>query len=279
MPGPTDPVHDYPGYEPGHKHRPPWLGIALAIAVVIIVVLSAVVITQLKDDPSDTSTPAAPTQSSAVLPAPQPGPAQPAPTNASPSMSCEGYTANVDEGSQPGWRATINRLGLAYAVPPDWTVAACGVRMGWAKPCPQGNCIIRDLGAVSTVANPKCPKQNLAMAGIAQSKNPDIRAALDEETQAASRIYTQDRKIPNVELAPVREFTIGTRPAVQTVATVRDIATDECNGSSAFHSMVVTTLPKVEGSVVFLISLREGVNAAPKPDVINQIVKTLQSPA
>ena len=54
MPGPMDPVHDYPGYEPGHKRRPPWLGIALAVAVVIIVVLSAVVITQLKDDTSDT---------------------------------------------------------------------------------------------------------------------------------------------------------------------------------------------------------------------------------
>ena len=56
-----DPVHDYPGYEPGRKRRPPWLGIALAVAVVIIVVLSAVVITQLKDDNSDTPIPAAPT--------------------------------------------------------------------------------------------------------------------------------------------------------------------------------------------------------------------------
>ena len=79
MPGPMDPVHDYPGYEPGHKRRPPWLGIALAVAVVIIVVLSAVVIAHLKDDTSDTSTPAAPTQSSTVQPS-QPGHAQPAPT-------------------------------------------------------------------------------------------------------------------------------------------------------------------------------------------------------
>jgi hypothetical protein len=273
-----DPVHDYPGYEPGHKRRPPWLGIALAVAVVIIVVLSAVVIAQLKDDTSDTSTPAAPTQSSTVQPS-QPGIAQPAPTNASPSMTCEGFNASVDANSQPGWHATINRLGLAYAVPPDWAVAACGVRMGWAQPCSEGNCVIRDLGAVSTVANPTCPKQNLAMAGVAQSKNPDIKAALDEETKTVPLIYTQSGKVPNVELGPMREFTIGTHPAVQMVATVRDIATDACNGPSAFHSMVVTTVPNVEGSVVFLISLREGANVSPKPDVINSIVKTLRSPA
>jgi hypothetical protein len=274
-----DPVHDYPGYQPGQKRPTPWLWIALAVAVVIIVVLSAVVISQSKNDGSDTSTPAAPTQSSAVLPVPQPGPVQPVPTNASPSMTCEGYTASVDTNSQPGWHATINRLGLAYAVPPDWSVAACGVRMGWAKPCPQGNCVIRDLGAVATVANPTCPKQNLAMAGVTQSKNPDIRAALDEESQAVAAIYTQDAKVPNVAFGPVREFNIGTHPAVQMVATVNDIATDNCNGPSAIHSMVVTTVPKVEGSVVFLISLRQGATVSPKPDVINSIVNTLRSPA
>jgi hypothetical protein len=43
--------------------------------------------------------------------------------------------------------------------------------------------------------------------------------------------------------------------------------------------MVVTTVPNVEGSVAFLISLREGANVSPKPDVINKIVDTLRSPA
>jgi hypothetical protein len=272
-----DPVHDYPGYDPAEKRRPPWLGIALALAVVIIVVLTAVIITQMNDDKSE-SIPAAPTQSAPAQPA-QPAPAQPPPTNAGPSMTCEGYTASVDASSQPGWHATINRLGLAYAVPPDWAVAACGVRMGWAKPCPQGQCVIRDLGAVATVANPTCPKQNLAMAGVAQSKNPDIRAALDEEMQTVATIYTQGDRVPKVAFAPIREFTIGTHPAIQTVATVSDIATDECNGPSALHSMVVTTVPNVEGSVVFLISLREGASATANPDVINKIVDTLRSPA
>ena len=77
----------------------------------------------------------------------------------------------------------------------------------------------------------------------------------------------------------MREFNIGTHPAVQMVASVNDIATDACTGSSAFHSMVVTTVPNVEGSVVFLISLRQGANVSPKPEVINKMVDTLRSPA
>lgn len=194
-------------------------------------------------------------------------------------MTCEGFTASVDEGSQPGWHATINHYGLAYAVPPDWNVAACGVRTGWAQPCPEGQCVIREMGAVATIANPSCPKQNLAMAGVTGSKNPDIRTALDEESKTVPTIYARDAQVPKVDFTPVREFTIGTHPAVQMVATVTGMAPDACNGSSALHSMVVTTVPNVEGSVVFLISLRQGANATPKPDVINKIVATLRSPA
>ena len=194
-------------------------------------------------------------------------------------MTCEGFTASVDANSQPGWHATIDRRGLAYAVPPDWTVAACGVRMGWAKPCPQGQCVVREIGAVSTVANPACPKQNLAMAGVTQSKNPDIRAALEEESTTVPTIYAQGGQVPKVDFTPVTEFSIGTHPAVQMVATVTGIATDACTGSSAIHSIVVTTVPNVEGSVAFLISLRQGATATPKPDVIDKIVATLRSPA
>ena len=277
-----DPVHDYPGYQPGRKRQTPWLGIALAVAVVIIVVLAAVVITQMKDKDSDSAAPTTSTPQSTVQALPQPNapqPQTPIPTNAGPSMTCEGFTANIDPQSQPGWHATINHFGLAYAVPPDWTVAACGVRMGWAKPCPQGQCVIREIGAVSTVANPACTDQNLAMAGVTGSKNPDLRAALEEEMQTVPLIYSQDGVTPKVEYAPIREFTIGNHPAVQTVATVNDIPPTDCTGTSALHSMVVTTVPNVEGSVVFLISLRQGINATPKPDVINKIVATLQSPA
>ncbi len=58
MPGPVSPGHDNPGYRPGGpQRRTTGLWISLAVAVVIIVLLSAVVITQLKDDASDTSTP------------------------------------------------------------------------------------------------------------------------------------------------------------------------------------------------------------------------------
>lgn len=256
-----------------------WLWISLVGAAVIIVVLSAVVVAQFKNDGAGSSSPTAATASPTVESAPQPVPGGPGQPAAAASMTCDGYSASVDEGSQPGWHATVNRFGLAYAAPPDWTVAACGVRSGWAKPCPEGQCVIRELGAVSTIANPACPKQNLAMAGVTGSKNPDIHAALDEEAKTVSAIYTQNGRVPHVDFGPVREFMIGGHPAVQMVATVTDMAADACNGANAFHSMVVTTVPRVEGSVVFLISLREGATASPKPDVIDKIVETLRSPA
>lgn len=276
-PGRLHPVHDYPDFPPDPPRRAPWLWISLAIAVVVILALSVVVIAQQKDGATTT---AAPEQSQAQ-PAAQPRQQQPQPnTTAGLSTTCEGFTASVDAKSQPGWHATINKYGLAYAVPPDWAVAACGVRMGWAQPCPDGQCVVRDVSAATAVANPACTKQNLAMAGVAGSKNPDIKAALDEETSTVPTIYTRNgQPPPNVDFTPVREFSIGGRPAVQTVATVTGMAPDSCNGSSALHSIVVTTVPHVEGSVVFLISLRQGANATPKPDVINKIVATLRSPA
>ena len=279
MPGSRPPEFDYPDHQPRRRQGTPWLWISLVIAAMIIVALSVIVIVQLNNDESTPPT-ATPTQSApTVEPAPQPSIGAPAPGVPSTSMTCDGYTASVDETSQPGWHATINRFGLAYAAPPDWTVAKCGVRTGWAKPCPQGQCVVREIGAVSTVANPVCPKQNLAMAGVTGATNPDIRAALDEEAQTVALIYSQGETVPNVEFGPVREFRIGPHPAVQMVATVTGIAADECNGSKAIHSMVVTTVPGVEGSVVFLISLREGATASPKPEVIDEMVGTLRSPA
>ena len=56
------------------------------------------------------------------------------------------------------------------------------------------------------------------------------------------------------------------------------MTSDACNGSSALHSIVVTTVPNVEGSVVFVISLRQGATATPKPDVINKIVAYATKP-
>ncbi|MET0475484.1 MAG: hypothetical protein ABW001_12705 [Mycobacterium sp.] len=276
---PLQPAQDYPD----HPVRPPrassWLWVALAIAVVIIVVLAAVVISKSKGDDAGSNSSAAP-QPSVIQQAPQPNGAPLTPNGvAGQPMNCEGFTAAVDPNSQPGWHATIDRHGLAYAVPPDWTVAACGVRMGWAQPCQEGQCVIRQIGAASSIANPTCPKQNLAMAGVTGSNNPDIGAALEEETQTVSSIYTRGGQLPKVEFTPVREFFIGTHPAVQMVATVSGMATDACNGSTALHSIVVTTVPNVDGSVVFLVSLRQGANATPKPDVIDKIVATLRSPA
>lgn len=276
-----DPVprgHDYrPG---GRSRRVTWLWVSLALAIVIIVVLSAVLITQFKGDDVGTTTTAAPPKSSVIQSAPPPTAAPQQPNSpAGQSMTCEGFSASVDPNSQPGWHATIDSRGLAYAVPPEWTVASCGVRMGWVKPCPQGQCIVREIGAVSSIPDPACPKQNVAMAGVTQSKNPDIRAALEEESTTVSTIYTQNSRVPKVEFTPVQEFSIGTHPAAQMVASVTGMVPDACFGASALHSIVVTTVPNVEGSVVFVISLRQGVNVTPKPDVINKIVATLRSPA
>lgn len=272
-----DPSLPEPGYP--RRRRTSLLWVALAVATIVIVALSIVVIKQFSNDTPGSPVASSTTASATRQPAPPTVPSSPDDGVVGSSMTCDGYTASVDEGSQPGWHAAINRFGLAYAAPPDWTVAACGVRSGWAKPCPAGQCVIRELGAVATVANPACPKQNLAMSGVTGSKNPDIRAALDEETALVAPIYTNGQTVPSVELSPVREFTIGTRPAVQVVATITGIAADDCTGPNAFHSMVVTTVPNVQGSVVFLISLREGATASPKPDVINEMVQTLRSPA
>lgn len=277
MPGSGAPEPDQPP-----PHRTTLLWVALAIAAVVIVVLSVVVVKQFSNENSGSPVPSSTAASATVRSDPPPVPSGPSGPNdgvVSSSMTCDGYTASVDEGSQPGWHAAINQFGLAYAAPPDWTVAACGVRSGWAKPCPAGQCVIRELGAVATVANPACPKQNLAMSGVTGSKNPDVKAALDEESTLVAPIYTQGQTVPRVEFGPVREFTIGTRPAVHLVATVTGIAADDCTGPNALHSMVVTTVPNVEGSVVFLISLREGTTASPKPDVIDEMVQTLRSPA
>lgn len=259
------------------SRTPLWLRAALVTAVIVIVVLAAIVVAQLRDGESGApdSRPAEPTSSLSGT-APRPSSAAPGQPKGS-AMTCDGYNASVDESSQPGWHASINRFGLAYAAPPDWSVAACGVQSGWAKPCPSGQCVIRQFGAVSSVANPTCPSQNLAIAGVAGSNNPDIHAALAEEATTVSPIYTQGEKVPRVDLGPVREFLIGSRPAVQQVATVTDIASDACDGPTAFHSMVVTTVPGVSGSVVFLISLREGTAASPNPTVIDDMVRTLRS--
>lgn len=281
MPGPTGPVQDYPGYEPARRRRTPWTRIALTIAPVIIVVLSAIVVVQFESSESGTTVTAAP-QPTELQPAPQqPKETQQLPSSpAAQSMTCDGLTASVDANSQPGWQAAINRFGLAYAVPPEWNRAECGVRMGWAQPCPAGQCVVREISAATSIANPTCPKQNLAMAGVTASKSADLKAALDDEVKTIPAIYARHGQgPPKIDFAPVREFMIGAHPAVQTVATVSGMTPDSCNGSSALHSIVVTTVPNVEGSVVFLISLRQGANTTPKPDVINKIVATLQSPA
>ncbi len=282
-PGSTPPGGGYSGYQPGPPRRPTWLWVALAVAVVVIVVLAVVVVIQMRAGQPGTPTSAAPPTGSTSVSALPPSTVQPPSTGSARPMTCEGYAAQVDPGSRPGWQPTVGKRGLAYAAPPDWTVAACGVQIGWQKPCPdgqQGVCAVRAMSTASTLPDPQCESGNLAMAGVAGSQNPDIRAALEEESTTVPRIYTsQSGQVPEVELGPVREFAIGSHPAVQVVAKITGVATQGCTGPEALHSMVVTTVPNVEGSVVFLISLRQGAPGALSADVINEMVDTLKSPA
>ena len=158
-------------------------------------------------------------QSSSVQAAPQPSGTQPPAqtNNASPSMTCEGYTANVDEGSQPGWHATINHFGLAYAVPPDWNVGACGVRMGWAQPCPEGQCVIREDRRGRHDRQP-CVPQAESRDGrrhqIEESGHQG-RAGRGIEDGTGHLLRERAAQPPKVDFTPVRDFTIGTHPAVQ----------------------------------------------------------------
>ncbi|MCZ8379199.1 hypothetical protein O6P37_10025 [Mycobacterium sp. CPCC 205372] len=275
-----DPVHDYPANQPGQNRPTPWLWIALTIAVVIIVVLAAIVISQNRDNTLGSAKTAAP---SSARESATPSSTQSPSARTAKAMTCEGYTAQVDPGSQPGWQPTVGKRGLAYAVPPEWAVGGCGVQIGWQAACPagqQGVCAARAMGSVATLRDPACLDGNLAMAGVAGSQNPDIRVALDNEIKTVPTIYAGiSGSKPKVDFGPVREFTIGTHPAVQMVAKVTDIRTPGCTGPEALHSMVVTTVPNVEGSVVFLISLRQGAPGAPNRELIDDMVRTLRSPA
>lgn len=47
------------------------------------------------------------------------------------------------------------------------------------------------------------------------------------------------------------------------IATVTGIKADACTGPSALHSMVATTVPGQDGTVLFVISLEQGIDGAP----------------
>jgi hypothetical protein len=98
-----------------------------------------------------------------------------------------------------------------------------------------------------------------------------------DEATLVDAIYTSDSgHKPSVSLSPPRSFTVGGTPAVQIVATVTDIETNACTGSSALHSMLATTVPGIEGTVVFVVSLQQAYPGAPDRGVLERMVITLR---
>lgn len=89
------------------------------------------------------------------------------------------------------------------------------------------------------------------------SNTTDINDAVRDEAALVADIYTSDSgHVPTVQLSPPRQLTVGGAPAVQIVASVTNIATSNCVGPTAIHSMVATTVPGQQGCVLFVISLR-----------------------
>ncbi|TDH57400.1 hypothetical protein E2F47_02910 [Mycobacterium eburneum] len=170
---------------------------------------------------------------------------------------------------------------LAYDVPPEWKVLSCTTLVGWEKPCPDGPfgyCPIRTMSGAAELAGAECPKDSRALTGEPGNGSvSDINQSVRSEAQLVKDIYTsRSGHVPTVSLGQPRQLTVGGAPAVQLVATVTDIESDLCTGSSALHSMVATTVPGQDGTVLFVISLQQGYPGAPDPGLIDQLVATLR---
>jgi hypothetical protein len=206
-------------------------------------------------------------------------PTSTAPAAAAPP-ACAGKIAKNTPDTPAGWLPVDSPRGLTYSVPGDWTVNGCTTLVGWEKSCPDGPfgfCPIRTMSGSAVLPNKACPNTNRALTGVPGAASAeDIDDAVQRESQSVADIYTSDSGVvPKVSLSRPRPLTVGGAPAVQIVATVTGIAADDCNGTSALHSMVATTVPGQPGSVLFVISLQQGYPGAPDPGLLDQIVQTL----
>ncbi len=190
-------------------------------------------------------------------------------------------TATAAPTTPAGWKTVAGKRHLAYDVPANWKVLTCTTIVGWEKKCdtgPFGYCPIRSMSGASALETPQCPKNDAGVAGLpGASQTPDINEAVRAEGNLVADIYTSDSgHVPTVTLGPPRSFTVGGAPAVQVLATVTDIETSQCVGPTAIHSMVATTVPGQKGSVMFVISLPQGVPDAADPAIIDQMVGSLR---
>lgn len=308
LPGGADPFahgqqpgQPWPGYGEAHplggrqpQGEPPrpdniqWI-IATIAAVLVVAVLVGGLLWKLN---SGNETPQATTMTTSSTTSPSSTPttttttatstaAAPAP----PSAPCDGVAAGPSAQTPAGWKTVVSPRGLAYDVPPDWEVLKCTTLVGWEKKCPEtpdspfGTCPIRTMSGAATLANPTCPDGNsLALSGAPGAKNVnDIREALRNETGTVKDIYTSDSGVvPTVDFSEPRDLTIGGAPAVEVIATVTGIEADQCTAPKSMHVMVATTVPRQQGTVLFVISMAQDHQGAPAAGLIDQMVGSLR---
>jgi hypothetical protein len=189
--------------------------------------------------------------------------------------------ATPSSSTPTGWKTVAGKRGLAYDVPPSWDVLSCGSLVGWEKKCPDGPfgyCPIRTMSGASQLESSQCPDSSLAVAGLpGASDTTDIEKAVRDESALVADIYTSDSGTrPTVKLTPPRRFSVGGRPAVQVAAIVSGIQPSACQGVTALHSMVATTVPGQPGSVLFVISLPQEVPGAVDPSDGDRMVASLR---
>ncbi|MGZ8178532.1 hypothetical protein ACXVUM_11435 [Williamsia sp. SKLECPSW1] len=255
------------------------VGVVVAL-VAVVVVLGVVVLRNSGDDGSPIAAGAS-TSSEAST---DNGPASSQPPSSQPPSSAGAAAcppATRSSTTPAGWKTVAGKRGLAYDVPPSWDVLSCSSLVGWERKCddgPFGYCPIRTMSGAASLESARCPDSSLAVAGLpgaASTTNIDI--AVRDESALVKDIYTSDSgQVPSVSLSPPRRFTVGGAPAVQVVAAVTGIEPSACQGTSALHSMVATTVPGQPGSVLFVISLPQGVPGAVAPADADRMVDSLR---
>ncbi|MGJ0120314.1 hypothetical protein ACQ7HM_14020 [Williamsia sp. MIQD14] len=288
--------HPNNGAPYGHPPLPPptkggGSGRSLLVLVIVLTVLVAViaavgVVAYQQFGPGEDSSSVAATSSSVTTDSDDGLPSLAAPStgeSASPDPDSGDRCPAASAGptTPAGWKSVTGTRGLAYDVPPTWTVQPCGTVIGWEKKCtdgPFGFCPIRTMSGAATLESASCPKSTLADAGLpGASDTSDILQAVRAESALVADIYTSDSgRVPRVQLSAPRRFTVGGADAVQVVASVTGIETSACQGPTALHSMVATTVPGQPGSVMFVISLPQGMTDAVAPAVGDQMVATLR---
>lgn len=271
---------------PGRNKKPLIIGSVAIVALVAILIATAMWGLNSGDNTATGSTTSTSptantttTTTSETLPTPAPGPA---PTLTQ-SGVCEGFSGKPSAQTPAGWSTVVSPRGLVYDVPAGWEVLSCGTLIGWEKPCadgPFGYCPIRTMSGAAALNNPNgsCDG-SLAAAGIPGSKDiSDINAAAETESRNVADIYTsKNGVVPQVSLSPPRSLTVAGAPAVQIVANVSGIEADACEGPTAVHSIVATTVPGQPGTVLFITTLSQGIAGAPDAGVIDQMIGTLRA--